>query len=73
MASVLPRGALQAQPIAAFTRSGASRYSSISCAAPVRGGEHLGSVAAAMRAEPEYVGAAGHQNSAFMRLVPGAI
>ena len=32
-----------------------------------------GAVAAAMRTEPEYVGGRGHQNSEFMRLVPGAI
>jgi L-asparaginase II len=32
-----------------------------------------GVVAAAMRAEPEYVGGAGHENSELMRLVPGAI
>jgi L-asparaginase II len=30
-------------------------------------------VADAMRAEPEYVGGTGHQNSEFMRLVPGTI
>jgi L-asparaginase II len=32
-----------------------------------------GAVAAAMRAEPEYVGGRGHENSEFMRLVPGSI
>lgn len=32
-----------------------------------------GAVAAAMRTEPGYVGGRGHQNSEFMRLVPGAI
>lgn len=32
-----------------------------------------GVVAAAMRAEPEFVGGAGHQNSEFMRLVPGSV
>jgi L-asparaginase II len=32
-----------------------------------------GAVAAAMRAEPEYVGGTGHENSEFMRLVPGTI
>jgi len=32
-----------------------------------------GVVAAAMRAEPEYVGGAGHENTELMRLVPGAI
>jgi L-asparaginase II len=30
-------------------------------------------VADAMRAEPEYVGGTGHQNSEFMRLVPGTV
>ncbi|TDV44804.1 asparaginase [Actinophytocola oryzae] len=30
-------------------------------------------VADAMRAEPEYVGGAGHQNTDFMRLVPGTV
>jgi L-asparaginase II len=30
-------------------------------------------VADAMRAEPEYVGGAGHQNTEFMRLVPGTV
>jgi L-asparaginase II len=32
-----------------------------------------GAVAAAMRAEPEYVGGTGHQNSEVMRLVPGTV
>ncbi len=32
-----------------------------------------GAVTAAMRAEPEYVGGRGHENSEFMRLVPGSI
>lgn len=32
-----------------------------------------GVVAQAMRAEPEYVGGAGHQNSEVMRLVPGVV
>jgi len=32
-----------------------------------------GAVAEAMRAEPEYVGGTGHQNSEVMRLVPGTI
>jgi L-asparaginase II len=32
-----------------------------------------GAVAAAMRAEPEYVGGAGHDNSVVMRLVPGTV
>jgi L-asparaginase II len=32
-----------------------------------------GVVAAAMRAEPEYVGGAGHDNSVVMRLVPGSV
>ncbi len=32
-----------------------------------------GAVAAAMRAEPDYVGGAGHQNSEVMRLVPGTV
>jgi len=32
-----------------------------------------GAVASAMRTEPEYVGGRGHENSEFMRLVPGTI
>lgn len=32
-----------------------------------------GAVAAAMRAEPEFVGGRGHQNSEVMRLVPGTV
>jgi L-asparaginase II len=58
-------------PLFSTTVPGLVRAARAMVTAPLRTPE--GAVAAAMRAEPEYVGGAGHQNSEFMRLVPGTI
>ncbi len=58
-------------PLFSTTVPGLARAARAMAMASLRTPE--GAVAAAMRAEPEYVGGAGHENSVFMRLVPGAI
>jgi len=58
-------------PLFATTVTGLARAARALALAPAETPE--GAVAAAMRAEPEFVGGAGHQNSEVMRLVPGAV
>ncbi len=58
-------------PLYSTTVPGLARAARAMVTASLRTPE--GVVAAAMRAEPDYVGGAGHENTEFMRLVPGSI
>jgi len=58
-------------PLFSTTLTGLARAARAMALAPADTPE--GAVAAAMRAEPEYVGGTGHENSHLMRLIPGAI
>ncbi|MFL6124400.1 asparaginase [Actinophytocola sp.] len=58
-------------PVFSTTVLGLARAARSLVLAPPGSPEHA--VAAAMRAEPEYVGGRGHQNSDVMRLVPGTV
>lgn len=58
-------------PLFATTVTGLARAARAMALAPAATPE--GAVAAAMRAEPEFVGGTGHENSEVMRLVPGSI
>jgi L-asparaginase II len=58
-------------PLFSTTVGGLARAARALILAPPNTPENA--VAEAMRAEPEYVGGTGHQNTEFMRLVPGTI
>lgn len=58
-------------PLFSTTVLGLARAARSLVLAPAGSPERV--VADAMRAEPEYVGGKGHQNSEFMRLVPGTV
>jgi len=58
-------------PLFSTTVTGLARAARAMALAPAETPE--GAVAAAMRAEPEFVGGLGHENSEVMRLVPGSI
>ena len=58
-------------PLFSTTVLGLARATRALALAPF--GSPEGAVAAAMRAEPEYVGGSGHQNTEVMRLVPGTV
>lgn len=58
-------------PLFSTTVTGLARAAHKMALAPAETPE--GAVAAAMRAEPEFVGGVGHENSEVMRLVPGSI
>jgi L-asparaginase II len=58
-------------PLFSTTVTGLARAARALALAPADTPE--GAVAAAMRAEPEFVGGTGHENSEVMRLVPGSV